>query len=337
MSNTSMLSRIVIAALATMMSLTSVAGAQSLGAVAVEPSTDKQPYRIDVMYAHRFETDLDNNGKFSEENVFARFASRTKLSSTIDWHNVVMYGYSHYNFSNTGRGGWWGDVHALTYVPTLSWQINKRWSVFGGPALLVSAESGGDFGDGVSGGAVGAFTWSPDPSLRLGAGLVALSRLEDDATLAPIPIVHWQFAKDWRLRTGLQNFAARQGFGGEVAWAASEKVELSAGVAYQRLRFRMDDNGPTCLNGDPQCSRTRSGAPIPGNIGQPIKDGVGDDSSIPVFGRLTLGLAEGTDLEFSAGAALGGKMRLEDKKGRKIAKDDYDPQAIIGLRVVSSF
>lgn len=331
-----MLSRAVVASLAAALSFTPIVRAQSLGAVAVEPPDQREPYRIDAAYAHRFETDVDNNGKFSEENVFARFASRTKLSSTIDWHNVFMYGFSAYDFSNTDRGGWWGDVHSLTYVPTLSWQVNKRWSVFGGPVLQVAAESGGDFGDGVSGGAVGAFSWSPDPSLRVGAGLVALSRLESDATLAPIPIVHWQFAENWRLRSGLQNFAARQGFGGEIGWAPSDSIELSAGIAFQRLRFRMDDDGPTCLPGDPQCSRTQSGQPT-GNVGSPIKDGVGDDRSVPVFGRLTFTLSDGMEVEASAGAALAGEMRLEDKKGRKIAKGDYDPQAVIGLRLIRAF
>lgn len=42
-------------------------------------------------------------------------------------------------------------------------------------------------------------------------------------------------------------------------------------------------------------------------------------------------------LELSAGVAFAGNVRLENKKGRKIDDQDYDPQGVIGVRLVSVF
>jgi hypothetical protein len=183
---------------------------------AEEQAAAKHPFRLSVAYAHRFEANLDKAGRFSTDTTRIEFASQTAFGRSLSWDNLVAYEFNYYDFTNTQQGtpfgvvggDPWQDVHYLTYIPSLRWKIDPHWTVFGGPVLQVAGESGADFGDAVSGGGLVGFMWIRDSNLSVGGAIAAISRLEDQFGLAPIPLVNWRFGNGFMLRSGVPDFGA---------------------------------------------------------------------------------------------------------------------------------
>lgn len=315
-----------------MMASAAVAGAQTIDVVTVDPREHEEQaaagkaFRLSAAYAHRFEADLDKAGRFSTDTVRAEFLSNTAFSQSLYWDNLVAYEFNYYDFTNTqqvplGGGGFafggdpWNDIHLLTYIPSLRWKVDKQWTVFGGPVLQVAAESGADFGDGVSGGGIIGTVWTRDSNLSVGGAIAAVSRIEDKLGLAPIPLVNWRFGNGWALRSGVPDFGARRGFGVELGWG-TQGYEIAGGVQYQRRRFRLDDDskGP--------------------------RDGVGQESSAPVYAKFTYKMSKEANLELFGGVSLAGELKIEDRNGHGNQlpaafdnKQEFDPAPILGTRL----
>ena len=317
----------ILAAVIVTLGATRAAFSQTIDVVVSDPreaeeqAQAKHPFRLSVAYAHRFEADLDEAGKFSTDTTRIEFASQTPFGRALSWDNMVAYEFNHYKFTNTNGnnsagGDPWKDVHLLTYIPTLRWNIDKQWSVFGGPVLQVAAESGADFGDGVSGGALVGFLWRRDSNLSVGGAIAAISRIEDTVGLAPIPLVMWRFAEGWTLRSGVPDFGARRGFGLELGWG-TQSFEIAGGAQFQRRRFRLDDDD------------------TPGP-----HDGVGQETSAPVYAKLTFKMGKDAGIDLFAGVSLAGELKVEDDNGhaeslRQVGidpKQDFDPAPVIGAR-----
>jgi len=289
-----------------------------------EQTAEHKPFRLSAAYAHRFEADLNKNGKFSVDTTRIEFASQTELTSSLWWDNLVGYEFNGYDFSNTRRGSWWKDVHFLTYIPSLRWQIDKHWSVFGGPVLQVAGESDADWGDGVSGGAIVGVLWKHDANLSVGGAIAGLTRIEDKFGLAPIPLVLWRFGNGWVFRSGVPDFGARRGFGVEIGWG-TDSFEIAGGLQLQQRRFRLDDD-------------VNSASPQAGQ-----RNGVGQERSAPVYGKFTWRLGGGTELDLFAGVAFAGQLKIEDDDGHRNKieaadptfdpKQEFDPQPILGSRI----
>jgi hypothetical protein len=81
---------------------------------------------------------------------------------------------------------------------------------------------------------------------------------------------------------------------------------------YNQRRFRLDDSGPT-------------------------PEGIGEDNNRPLRLRLGWDITPTIALHFLGGVALGGEVRLENRNGNRINKQDYDPAPYIGLRFVGGF
>jgi hypothetical protein len=312
----------------------SAALAQTIDVVTSDPREQEEqalarkPYRLSVAYAHRFEANLDKNGRFSTDTTRIEFASQTELAKSLSWDNMVAYEFNYYDFTNTQSSNQTGteriggdpfqDVHQLTYIPVLRWKIDPNWSIFGGPALQVSAESGADFGDGVTGGALFGFLWRRDANLSVGGAVAAISRIEDTVGLAPIPLVNWRFAEGWALRSGVPDFGARRGFGLELGWGMDE-WEIAAGAQFQRRRFRLDDDD-SGLTGSSK--------------------GVGQETSAPVYVKFTYRMSKDASIDLFGGVSLAGELKVEDRNGHDNQlppgydnKQQFDPAPIVGTRV----
>jgi hypothetical protein len=279
-----------------------------------EQELARKPYRLSTAYAHRFETDLEEMGAFSTDTVRAELTSQTRFTPSLSWDNLMFYEFNTYDFSDTGRGGWWKDVHFLTYIPSLRWKIDKRITVFGGPVLQVSAEDGADFSDGISGGAIAGIIWTRDSNLSVGGAIAAVSRIEDEFGLAPIPLILWRFGNGWTLRSGVPDFGARRGFGIEMTWGRG-RWEVGGGVQFQRRRFRLDEDANTAY-----------------------RNGVGEESSAPVYGKFSVELAPYATLDLFAGVTLWGELKIEDDDGHHLndgvdPKQTFDPAPILGARL----
>ncbi len=87
---------------------------------------------------------------------------------------------------------------------------------------------------------------------------------------------------------------------------------LGRGASYRVLRFRLSDTGP-------------------------VSNGVGQESGVPVFLRVTRNFTEQMALHFYCGVVAGGKLRVENSSGDKLRTEDFDPAPLFGLTFVGRF
>ncbi len=149
--------------------------------------------------------------------------------------------------------------------------------ILAAPIVRLNMEGDAKVKDSVRGGGVAGFMYSSSPTLTLGLLIGVLDQIEDDALIAPIPLIRWQFAESWTLRTAIANLGGQNGLGAEVAWQWTPKVEMVGGVGYQRRRFRLNTN-----------------------------DEVGQETLIPIYGKLALEVHPQGKIELLVGVAAGG-------------------------------
>jgi hypothetical protein len=127
----------------------------------------------------------------------------------------------------------------------------------------------------------------------------------------------WKFAEDWRWNIGMVS-VFDPGVGTELNWQVSEDVSLGAGISFQTRRYRLNDKTRVAGAGG-RANRTDEG-------------GVGQESEVPVFLNVRWKPSPKTTIDFLAGVAFAGNVRVESKTGGRIKDDDYDPAPFAGLR-----
>ena len=271
--------------------------------VDIEPLETGTTSRFYMGYGHLFKTDIDGSGNVSRDGFRLLFNDEISFTSDFTLTNIISYDFHHYDFSSSSRFQW-DDIHFANYVPLFKWKANDQWSILAAPIVRLNMEGDAKLKDGVRGGGAVGFNYIHSPTLSLGLLIGALDQIEDDVQIVPIPVINWKFAEAWMLRAGVSNIGAQNGLGAEIGWQWMPKVELVGGVQFQRRRFRLNTN-----------------------------DQVGQETRIPVFGKLSFALAPRGKLELFAGVAAGGELRLENKHGKKIREKDYDATGMVGAQL----
>jgi hypothetical protein len=259
-------------------------------------------------YVHQFKTDMDDGGRFSSDRLAIRggvtYASDYRRSASL----ALGYGFDRYDFS--GNSGFaalrpWKHINSYRMSAPVRAGFKEAWTVFLIPTLQFFAESGADLGDALRGGGFVGISYRFGDRLTLGPGIGVMSQIEDSASVFPVLIVKWKITDRLNLETG-RGLGATLGPGLVLRWEASDKWDLAVGGRFEKLRFRLDDNGI---------------AP----------KGVGQDRAFPLFFGVSYRFSRRAQVSLLGGAELGGKLRLEDKKGNLIAKDDYETAGFGGM------
>ncbi len=268
----------------------------------------RQPavFEISAGVDGRAETDIDGGGDVEELRVPVRLGYSTKLSDTWRLGVRASYMYDHFDFSKNGFGDPWKDVHLVRFALPLTYRLSARWNLLFAPILAISAESGADMGESITGGAAAGFVYTASPSLSLGLAIGVLSQIEDDASFLILPIIHWQIMPKITLRTEMD---VSRGYGGTLAYNLASIFQLKGGLSFQRNRFRLNTS-----------------------------DRVGEASGVPLWGSVVFAPSEHFSIEWYTGMILAGSVRLEDDDGDKIRdKDLDDPQFFFGLTMKGAF
>ncbi len=265
-------------------------------------------YRIQGGVGHQLDTSIDGGGKFNLTTASAGINTTSFLSPSLKLDSNLSYELSAYDFSGSrGFGALdpWSDIHSVQAGLLLGLQLDREWALFGGPMFNLSAESGADLGDAITGGGILGVNYRPDETFSIGIGVGAFSRLEKSARVIPLVLLNWKLEEDLTLRSGRMDPGAGGGFGLELAWDFAPEWELAFGGQYQNRRFRLDDSGD-------------------------FPDGIGEHTSFPIYTRLSHELNERVEISVYSGITVGGKLRLEDDRGHRITEKDHDPGFILG-------
>ena len=101
-------------------------------------------------------------------------------------------------------------------------------------------------------------------------------------------------------------------------WQVSEDVSLGAGISFQTRRYRLDDKRRV-----PRINNARLRAD---------EGGVGQESEVPLFLNVKWKPSPKTTIDFLAGVAFAGNVRVESDGGSRIRDDDYDPAPFAGVK-----
>ena len=280
------------------------------------PSNEESPWSFSLRGGslYRFDTDLDEGGGFRINRFFIQggpvYSPEYRRSVAL----TVGYGFDGYDF--TGKSVFsnsspWEDIHTVRLGAPVRWGLDNDWSVYLLPSLRVTAESGGSWNDALTGGVFAGAAYRFSDQLTIGPGIGIMSQLEDDATIFPLLLVDWKITGRLSLETG-QGLAATQGPGLTLDWRVTDRWHLVFGGRYEKQRFRLDDNGE-----------------VPG--------GIGENTSFPLFTGATCEFSSKIRASAVGGVELGGELRREDRDGRLIAEDEYDPALFLGITFAGRF
>ena len=272
---------------------------------------------VQTGYIYDIGTDVDGGGKVSSQ--FFHLSGGVPLYKSDDVFVALTAAYhlNSYDFSGGPAESFvgldpWGDIHTARLGGFISWKISEKWNFFGIPSIRSSGESGANFSDTLSGGALLGASYKFSDTLTIGPGMGYLTQIEDSASVFPIIVIDWQFCDKLSLTTG-PIIGASQGPGLAIKWQIQEKLRFTFGARSERVRFRLDDS-------------------LTGN-----KQGIGEDNSIPVFGILTWQATDHLQTSLIAGVGIANDLQLDDSSGSRIEKSDYDPSPFIGVNLGYSF
>jgi len=256
---------------------------------------------------HQFDSTLNGGGGFRVD----RFSLQAGPAYMKDVRRMVSlsfgYGYDGYSFS--GDRGFaalrpWKEIHSFRVGLPVRWELKDQWVLFVIPSLRWTAEDGADFGDGATGGGFAGVSYRFGDRLTLGPGIGVVSQIEDEVSIFPALIINWKITDRLSLETG-RGLGAAAGPGLTLNWKTSRRWKLTLGGRYEKLRFRLDREGLA-----------------PG--------GIGEDRSFPLYGGVT-GRYGPVQLSLLGGLKFEGTLRLENRDGNLVAKEDYHPAGFVGF------
>ncbi len=276
--------------------------------VTVEQQSDVRiSTALGAMY--QFDTDIDGgDNDFSVSRAAASLSFETTLSETSRLGITFGYDVSSYDFAGTTgfyAGDPWSDIHTFTAGAIFQFDLNSDWTLFGGPTVQSSSESGADFGDGVTGGALIGASWRASERLVIGGGLGVTSQIEDSARVFPIVRVEWVINDRWSLTSRAQGNLIVPTFV-QLGYQMTDTLRLSVGGGYLFRRFALDDT-----------------APAPG--------GVGEDEAIAFNIAARWTPSSQVSLTALVGTSLAGQLTTENAAGGALAEQDYDPGFFAGI------
>ncbi|MDA7618576.1 MAG: DUF6268 family outer membrane beta-barrel protein [Verrucomicrobiota bacterium] len=265
--------------------------------------------RYEAAWNHQVKSGLQGGGDFAVN----RYAARISVGVRSDVANsaALSFGYQQSNYDFSGSGGMSaagapvGTVHSLRLGLPLRRQMGEAWTLLAIPSLRTAAEEQADVGQSITGGGIAGLFYEVHPRLRLGPGFGIMGQIEEGASYFPILMVDWAFADRWKLQTG-RDFTASQGPGLSVSYALHPSWRLILGVRYERLRFRLDRNGPT-------------------------PSGVGEDRGVPVYLGARYALGANGAVTLFGGVNIAGEWRVDDLRGRTLDARSYDAAPFFGI------
>jgi hypothetical protein len=313
------MNRIALPTLAAMIAAAPLHATTPLASTLDDAATDAAKADIDYVlaggYSHFFSTDFDNGGgDVAVDRAFGSFSMSSATSDEYSWDLGFQWEGAWYDFGGAGTlataagGTPWDSVQSVVISPGATFVLDPRWRLTTRVLLGFAGENDADAWDSATYGGVVAASYAFSRELVVGAGVLAMSRIEDDALIVPQLIIDWRPCSEFRL----SNFAGPEAFPGgaglEGIWLIGDGFELALGGRYTYRRFRLDDTGDAVRAG-----------------------GVGTDEGLPMWIRATHRAECGGRVDLVAGLQLMGEMRLDDANGNRIAREDVQAAPFVGL------
>ncbi len=263
--------------------------------------------------SYQFKAGMDNGGDMSIARYGIGVGGGAPLSDSTGLGVRMSYLREEFSFSETNGllvRKPWGQINHASFAARLGYKLNDKWNIGAGPVVQSAGEDGAKFGDSLLYGGIISAVYRANPDLTIGLGTGVFYRLEE-TRLFLSPIVSWKITD--RLRLGNSFALGVAGPAGlELSYKLDENWEAAAGGGHRSSRFRLDKDGST-------------------------PDGIGENSSWPVYARIGRKLGPVFRLDIYGGAAFGGKLKLQDSSGNDIRSVDYNTAPLFGANLRAGF
>ncbi len=261
----------------------------------------------------QFNTNLTSSGSFNWSDASANVNVTHQFTGEFAAGMNVRYDYQNWTWSQLQSPGGrapWTSINSPAVGVNLSYALTPDWRLGLVPTVEWSGESGTGTGGTATYGAVMsvAHTVSKDLTLGVGAGVF---RQIDQTKVFPYLLINWNITDRLRVSNPLPAGPAG-GAGLEMSYALTEKWTIGAGGTYRSYRFRLNDNGP-----------------VPGGIGQ--------NTFVPLFGRVSYQFDSGPRLDVYAAATINGKVSVTDNNGNTPYSDNYQTGMALALTLSQRF
>lgn len=291
----------------------------------VDPRRMMQPsWSLRSRSSATLEADIEGAGGYSRWSTGAELDVQVPIDERTSMSFGVMSGITDYDFSGNSSlslgsaSDPWNTIASHGLSIGFRKQIGDREGVFGKLNIASDGESGADFGDTLTGGVIGGYTYTYSENLTLGVGAIIQTRLEDSVLVIPIPVVNWRppIGEDrrWSVGTGGAGGGPSNAAGFLIGYEASKTLTFNAGIGLAGIAgdFRLDDDGLA-----------------PG--------GVGKDTSFPVIAGVDWKPTPNVRVGGYVGATFFHEIELLNSSGDTLAKRDVDPSPVVGVSVSIRF
>jgi hypothetical protein len=172
------------------------------------------------------------------------------------------------------------------------------------PSIAWGYETGASTGDALTYGAVVVASKDFSKTLTIGLGVAVYREIYETRTY-PFLAIEWQIDAHWKLANPF-SAGPTGGAGLELTYAFDNGWEAGAGAAYRSFVFRLDQDGP-------------------------VPNGIGEQSYIPVFLRLSRTIGKQSQFDVYAAALANGSLKVKNPDGSDRYSDDYGVAPALGL------
>jgi len=275
-----------------------------------DPLAPRFSFEAGGLYA--FKSDIDEGGKVSRADIFTRVGVDIPISQMTGVGFSVGAKAVIYDFSDMAFGSSSGpldEAGVLSFDASFRHAFNPDWAVFAGAGVRFSAEPDALFNNSTTYRGFAALSYQALPWLRVGAGGLIVTRLEDSALVIPIVLVEARLGERWTLSntTGGAGSVLRFGAGAVLRYQMNDTLSFSVEAGYERDQFRLDKDNDLS------------------------ESGIFEDTGIPVFFAVRYAPSRNISLDAAVGTIFAREIELQDRRGRRIMKSDVDPSLVVAL------
>jgi hypothetical protein len=261
----------------------------------------------------QFNTNLDSGGRFNWAGGNAQLTLTRQFTPAMSAGLVARYEYQSWNFNTPaafGNVAPWKNLNA----PSIGVDFTYAWApdlfIDVEPIVAWTYETGANTGDALTYGAVASIAKAYSPNVLLGLGVSAFRRV-DKTEVLPFFVIDWKIDDKWRVKNPFEAGPAG-GAGVEIIYSPNDLWEFAQGIAYRSYRFRLATDAAT-------------------------PNGVGENSFIPLFMRITRKLTKDARLDFYGAIVTGGKLKVDTESGGGLYSDNYNIGPALGVSLVANF
>lgn len=261
----------------------------------------------------QFDTDLDSGGSFRRSEFVATGELLRQFTPQLAAGLSLRYQFAQWSFDQPKAFGGrapWGDIQGPQVGASFIYAPAQDWRIVLAPTIEWAYEDGASAGDAQVYGAVVIASKVFSPTLTLGLGAAAFRQLYQTKVI-PFVTVDWRINDQWRLSNPLPAGPAG-GAGLELSYQPVEGWEAGFGGAYRSTVFRLNGEGA-----------------VPG--------GIGEQSSIPLFLRISHDFSKKTRVDFYAIALVNGKLTVNNPNGDEVVSEDYRTAPAVALSLRHRF